>query len=461
MIELDAAQKILLFGLAWLGVLLVAVPATVSARRGSVGLPIAFLLTMTLFHAGALVHLDPSYDHTRSAYLRSWTYTADTVALGLETAWLGVAAFTLGLLAANDTAPPLAARPVQAPPALRRAAIACLALGATATALSLSAWSSRLPGAAAAIAALQNLVIAGAAGWVVYFHAAGRSGRALAVAGAGALALPAFNLTSAAILADAAAAAIIVACVLVALRPKRGSKLLRAYALSGSILAIALAGAIAWLDLRDGFRSVAWHGGSVGERSEQLFIGLGSIRLRNTDDHARHERLDARLNQNVAIGKAVEADRAHNGGFEGFALIEAAALGWVPRAVWPDKPERGDTALLERHTGKRVLSDASFATGPVFEFYVAAGYWGVGAGLFGFGYLLRRLDMVCAAWIGAGDLWRAAPPLLAAIPLVTYSNSLLFIVNLSAWSAAIGAGVAGAGLWAFAPGRRAAFARAA
>jgi hypothetical protein len=122
--------------------------------------------------------------------------------------------------------------------------------------------------------------------------------------------------------------------------------------------------------------------------------------------------LDSRLNQNYLVGAAVIY---HEIGAASFAYGGTAPLwAFIPRAVWPDKPQiGGGRSVVTDFTGIRFAEDVSVGAGQVLEFYVNFGLPGVLIGFFGFGYLLMWLDQGIMRSLAASD---ARGLLLRAIP---------------------------------------------
>src|SRR5262249_11549055 len=131
------------------------------------------------------------------------------------------------------------------------------------------------------------------------------------------------------------------------------------------------------------------------------------------------EALDERLNQNWLVGAAV---MYHEDGFSPFAYGATVPLwAFIPRAVWPDKPDiGGGGSVVSDFTGIQFAEGTSVGAGQVLEFYVNFGIPGVLVGFFGFGYLLMRLDRGIMSSLAASDtrafLVRAMPGLVLLNP---------------------------------------------
>ena len=96
-------------------------------------------------------------------------------------------------------------------------------------------------------------------------------------------------------------------------------------------------------------------------------------------------------------GSTRSAGRRRNGRASGriydFAYGGTVPLwGFVPRALWPDKPAvGGGGSLVSEYTGIPFGEGTSVGAGQVLELYVNFGIPGVLAGFTGLGFLLMRL----------------------------------------------------------------------
>lgn len=79
----------------------------------------------------------------------------------------------------------------------------------------------------------------------------------------------------------------------------------------------------------------------------------------------------------------------------GKSLFIDPLLALVPRVLWPGKTiTLGDSEFVNRYTGlSLVTSNISVDTNMTFEFYANFGWIGVVVGLFGYGYLMARMEL--------------------------------------------------------------------
>lgn len=128
------------------------------------------------------------------------------------------------------------------------------------------------------------------------------------------------------------------------------------------------------------------------EKTSSLVTGFEFLNLANPEHQWA---LAARLNQNFLAGFAVQR---HEAGI--LPLYYGATIPlWVliPRAIWPDKPDVGGSGnLASEVSGLEFAQGTSVGIGQVAELYVNFGFDGLLLGMFGWGFLLMRLDQ--AIW---------------------------------------------------------------
>lgn len=144
------------------------------------------------------------------------------------------------------------------------------------------------------------------------------------------------------------------------------------------------------------FRKNTWSGyvGYTGYRGSKtsIFFELIGERLKNPFALFRDEgqlfALNARFNQGWIISKALNYI-PNQKPFAGPGPLTAAILGgFIPRFLWPDKPESGGKANMLRYTGRK-LSGVSMNVSPVGEAYGSFGATGAWVFMFFLGLFLR------------------------------------------------------------------------
>ena len=161
---------------------------------------------------------------------------------------------------------------------------------------------------------------------------------------------------------------------------------------------------VTYMSQREAIRDVVWYEqAGFFERLEQVSRVITDFQLLDLSSDAHLAAIDERLNQNALVGAAIAR---HQAGFYDFAYGGTVPLwGFVPRALWPDKPAvGGGGSLVSEYTGIPFGEGTSVGAGQVLELYVNFGIPGVLAGFTGLGFLLMRLDLGIMRAFAAGDL---------------------------------------------------------
>lgn len=446
MLDLDPLTRIFVSAILWAILLVFIFKIILFSRHRSTGLPLAFALNMSLVHVGAIVHLTPGYNHHANAYLRSWQYTTATVADGIEVSLLGLFSIFLGVLLADAfvTAP---ARPPQYSPRLLGSSkfLAFVGFSSILLAFAGSRLAGDIPGLSAMLGGFSNLFTLGACGVILHFAKAGQPRRILLSAAFAIALLVGTQMVTTGILGDSIASAItIIGFWLALFRPTFTS-------ISKGIVSLFLIGyvaiflAVGWIDIRDVVRASVWSGDDYSERINTIADAISNSKIMDSDYQKHLEYMDMRMNQNVIIGKTVETLNAMPHTIANGETLILAIVGWVPRAIWPEKPMRGGSSFASTYTGVQLASGTTFGTGAIFEFYINFLLPGVLLGGICYGFLLRWLDFKAGYFMYDGDIISASPYFAAGATMVTAMNSMFFIVN-SAVTAAI-AGLLTAMYW--------------
>jgi hypothetical protein len=433
MIDLDATPKITLYALLWGGLLILVLARNGTSRHGSTGLPFALPANYTLAHAGALLHLVDGYDHTQDAYLRDMSFTSQTVADGLEASWLGMFGAAIGFfLAESMTGTAATRRPVKLSlETLRHASLALLAIGAAVMLVqtALDRMAIAVAGLQAVMSNGRNLIVVGACGLVMHAYAMGNARRAMIMAGIFALLVPAVALVATAILAESVGLALAIMAFYMTLQRPGRHPIARDLTILAGVAVFCFFFAAAYMQSREALRSVVWSGGSIGAAVATASDAARSFDVGSSTEHNTLAMLDSRLNQNIFIGLAIEKLRRLPDTYEDGETILLALFGWLPRFLWPDKPERGGSSFLVKHTGKATAEGTTFGAGLIFEFYVNFAYPGVFIGFIVIGVVLRAFDIAAVNSLRAGRIDRFAQYYLAGLPLLQPLADLFFTVG--------------------------------
>jgi hypothetical protein len=178
---------------------------------------------------------------------------------------------------------------------------------------------------------------------------------------------------------------------------------------------------------RTEIRKAVWKSQDFSERFSRVASTFSNFEFfsPHNDDHLKA--MDARLNQNWLVGAAV----VHTESTEEWAAgdtLRDAALGFIPRLLWPDKPEAGSGDLVSKYTGIEFDQSTSVGIGQVMEFYVNYGTPMVVLGFFIWGGVLAWLDTICVRALSSGNIARFITTFMIGLPMLAIGGSLLEVV---------------------------------
>lgn len=180
---------------------------------------------------------------------------------------------------------------------------------------------------------------------------------------------------------------------------------------------------------RNKIRDKVWGGQAAQARIEQIWQTFREFEVFDPFKQEHLEAIDMRLNQNALVGQSVNY---LSGGTVGYARGETllqAALAFVPRILWPNKPVYGGSPqLVSRYTGQRFSAGTSVGVGQVLEFYINFGSIGVVLGFAVFGALLRTLDTAAGQKLIHGNWMGFTSWMLPSLGLMQPGGSLVEIV---------------------------------
>ena len=444
MLDLEPTTKITVYALVW-ALLLLLVAARGDARAKSVGFPHALLLSYIFAYGGALVYLVPGYSPANSAYLRAWRFDAATVADGFELTTIGIiGAFCgFGIFSLFGTDPPALRKAGTHGHRLHQMSIFLLTVGSLAALIMkfIASLGLQLAGVQAVGTAVQNLLIVGACAYIYNKVRIGDERKAFIACVVFAILTPTFRLLTSAILSDSVGSSLSIVCFYLTVSGGAVSGrpgFLRRVTLLAGLLVCSLVFAASYLQGRQALRAVVWRGGSVEAALETSLQEVAKFSLDSIGSDKTLALLDARLDQSIFVGLAAERLRAQTDDFENGATIASALLAWVPRFIWPDKPERGGSAFIARYTGLRFSEGTTFGTGVIFEFYVNFGLPGVFFGMILIGYVLRSFDVAAFRTLRNQDYVGFARYLLIGFPLLAPLADVFFTVTSLAGAAIVG-----------------------
>lgn len=416
-----AESTILFWLLVGLATFVVTLAHMMRSPKGTVGLPVALLLSLMFVHMGAAAHLFSGYFHQYNLFLNSLGYTRNSVALGLQVSTCGFVAMAFGLMVTSHFGQPhrldigTAAYPARF---LRLAERSMIGVGL------LFLVAVQLVPALTEITTLGSLFVTGKnlypVGLCLAIFRRVRLGEGLTLLQIGLLSaiIPLANLLGNAILAEAVTSVIVIGCFWLAVAGHKMG-LFRTVLVIATSTYLFLFLSINYLVVRNDFRDIVWEPSStLEERVIGLGDAIGQFGAISSENQNQLYMLDARLNQSLFTGMAVEQLREQPDGYENGATLLTGLFAWVPRVIWTTKPVRGGNEFLTRHTGYVGARETTYGIGPFFEFYANFGLMGTLFFSFLFGVLVRAFDLRAYRGLATGRMSVMVPMFVGGIALI-------------------------------------------
>lgn len=415
--------------LTWIALVVLCVRRTIAA--GSVGLPAAFLLSMSFLYGGAFVYAVPGYTHLRADghwYLKILDFSEHMVLEGTFASLLGVLGFVVGC-GVFGTRRGRAHRPmppVRRPPSYTRRVL--LILGAVALAsFALHFAGVSFPMSGAVLEAGRNLALSviclGAASAVLN----GRGYRGWIVLAA---LVPAYYLVGLGFTSYGFLFVTILLCFwLAVLKMPRRTAWPVAWGLALVVCYLALTLFMAWMSFREELRLIVWQPENDGSIVDVALRALQGIEPFSPWDFHALDLINIRLDLPLFVGRMIDWHARHPELREHGATLIIIPLVFLPHFIWPGKPERGGSGFMEHHTGMILSDETTFGTGSVFEFFVNFGYVGVFVGFLLLGLIISRIDRRAARSLASGNHLDFARWFAVGVVAVDPLVRPLFIVN--------------------------------
>ena len=419
----------------WGLVCAVTVAVQWSRRTPSVGLPLTYLLSLSMIHLlGGVIYALPWYE-PQGAYLLQAGATAPQVATGFVTTAYGVIGFGLGSLLLAPwmvmMVQPAWLREIPQRPApklptqlLQIGVVLFLAIGPLARVI---------PGLQAISTACIYLFVAALclACWQAWQQ---RDGKQFILWLALACSLPLVTVTTMGFISYGAAATLVVLIFVSSFYQPRWQTLVAA----GLVVVMGLSIYVTYMRDRDDIRNTVWGGEDFQARYEVIAGTFRNFQIIDLKDQDHLEAIDGRLNQNGLVGKSVEYITGGQATFARGATLLEAMIAPIPRLLWPDKPVMaGSGNLVSDYTGQSFSAGTSVGVGQVMEFYLNFGFAGVFLGFLILGILLRVMDMVAAYKLTCGNYWGFLAWFLPALGLIQPGGSLVEVVGSTAAAAVL------------------------
>ncbi len=183
------------------------------------------------------------------------------------------------------------------------------------------------------------------------------------------------------------------------------------------------------MSFRETLREMIARGASIEHRVDALVQAALSVRPLSWSNFQSLDLLTIRLNQYIFVGKAIELHTDNPTLRLWGETVWVSALAWIPRFLWPGKPEMNTTQFMRDHTGISFTDRAAFGNGPVMEFYVNFGWAGIIVGFLIFGFLLAKIDRKASNSLRSGDVLKFCKWFTVGLAFIAPLTSLFFMVN--------------------------------
>jgi len=409
----------------WVAIGVIMLLIGVNDRRFSAGMPLAYFLGLSLIHVpGAMVYMDTPL----------WNGLASRTHTGFEQTIFGMVAFTVGVLLARSYvfASRRHTRIIFLPQQLASLdRLGLLYLLGGFCYFMMGSFVS-IPSVGAIIAALSSLLIVGVS---LRLWVALQEKKTVKVwLTLGMLpALPAITMVKDGFIGFGTYW--LISCVGFALAQTR--RRLVFFVLAPFALFIGISLFVNYMASRTEFREAVWFRQvGLADRFQRVADMFRKFEWLDTENRKHLEVIDGRLNQNIIVGAAV--DRLQSGQVQ-YALgstISDMAIGLIPRALWPNKPQVGGGGTVVRdYSGLRFAEGTSIGAGQVLEFYINFGLWGVIGGFLIYGWLIGWMDIRIIECLRTGDKTKCLLWFMVCLALLQPGGNLLEIAASAAGSA--------------------------
>lgn len=410
----------------WLILCAIMLRIGVSERRFSAGMPLAYFLGLSLIHVpGAMVYINTP----------QWVGIADRTRIGFEQTIIGMVAFLAGVILARSyvfTSRQYVeghALPANELSGLDRLALLYLVGGICY--FMLGTFIS-IPSVGAIIAALSSLLIVGASLrlWVaIQEHRPLKLGLTLGLLPL----MPAITMVKDGFIGFGTYW--LLSCLGFAIAQTR--RRVGIFFLAPLVIFMGVSLFVNYMVSRTEFRQAVWFQ-QVGfaDRFERVMNMFRNFEWLDTDNRKHLEVIDGRLNQNIIVGAAVERLQSGRVNYALGSTISDMAIGLIPRALWPDKPQvGGGGAVVRDYAGMKFAEGTSVGAGQVLEFYINFGLWGVIGGFLIYGWFIGWMDIRIIECLREADQNKFLLWFLVCLALLQPGGNLLEIGASAAGSA--------------------------
>lgn len=355
-------------------------------RGGSVGLPLAYFLGLSLIHVpGALLYLEGEELNSMALATR----------IGFEDTIIGMAAFLTGALIARYASVSLLPATSSWPAHARQVSSSeklvpvYLVIGGICYFVILPVLGG-VPSITAIVASLASLIIVGIC---LSFWIAIQARNRLRFAFTLALVpmFPLATLIQGGFISFGTFWALAIITFLFAQSKRRLGYIVAAPA----IMFLGISVFVNYMAARDEIRKLVWYEqAGIGARINRIADAFREFEPFDLSNWNHRKAIDDRLNQNLFVGIAADRLESKQIEFASGATFGKMVQALIPRVLWPEKPVTGGGGtVVHDFTGITFAEGTSIGAGQVFEFYVNFGLSGVIGGFLVYGWLIGRLDL--------------------------------------------------------------------
>ncbi len=198
----------------------------------------------------------------------------------------------------------------------------------------------------------------------------------------------------------------------------------------GLLVYIGMSLYVNYMRERDSIRESVWGGRELSSRIDRVSKMIENFEWFSTANQRHLEMVDMRLNQNDIVGKAVIYIESGRVPLAEGGTLAAAALAWIPRILWPDKPATGGSgSIVSRFTGMKFAEGTSVGVGQVLEFYVNWKLPSVVGCFLVLGLVLTWIDQKAGTFMQQGDLWNTARWMVPGLGMLQAGGSSTEMVS--------------------------------
>ena len=181
---------------------------------------------------------------------------------------------------------------------------------------------------------------------------------------------------------------------------------------------------------RRSIREKVWGGAELTDRIDTLTSTLSNFEFIDFQNPRHLAFIDERLNQNYLVGRVIRTIDSQQADFSNGGTLYEAALALVPRILWPEKPVvAGSGNTVSRYTRLKFEGSTSVGIGQVMEFYINFGTLGVVAGFLIIGVLVRVGDTIAARHLYEGNWQGFMSWFVPSMSLLNVGGSLVEVVG--------------------------------